>query len=101
MFSGSSPQGITSPSSRGKSLDKFSIDTSRAKSNAPVVSFCARQLGLKEFTEPRDDGHPCDIYWHSIVFPDMNSVVKSGARVNKFPGKFYLMSKIFLKNRND
>uniref|UniRef100_A0A915MX96 Tubulin polyglutamylase TTLL11 n=1 Tax=Meloidogyne javanica TaxID=6303 RepID=A0A915MX96_MELJA len=46
--------------------------------NAPVVSFCARQLGLKEFTESRDDGHPCDIYWHSIVFPDMNSVVKSG-----------------------
>nr|CAD2175347.1 unnamed protein product [Meloidogyne enterolobii] len=59
------------------------------KINAPVVSFCARQLGLKEFTESRDDGHPCNIYWHSIVFPDMNSVVKSGARVNKFPGKFF------------
>jgi len=56
---------------------------------------------LKEFSESRDDGHPCDVYWHSIVFPDMNSVVKSGARVNKFPGKFYLISEIFLKNRND
>ncbi|KAL7070923.1 hypothetical protein ACQ4LE_010143 [Meloidogyne hapla] len=96
MFSGSSPQGITSPSSRGKSLDKFTIDTSRAKSNAPVVSFCAQQLGLKEFTELRDDGHPCDIYWHSVVFSDMNSVVKSGARVNKFPGMTELAKKVTL-----
>lgn len=56
-------------------------------SNAPVVSFCARNLGIAEFAVPRDDGQPCDIYWHSIVFPDMKTVVKAGARVNKFPGQ--------------
>ncbi|KAF7640021.1 hypothetical protein Mgra_00000466 [Meloidogyne graminicola] len=54
------------------------IDISRAKSNVPVVSFCARQLGIQEFTEIRDDGQPCDIYWHSVVVPDMNSIVKGG-----------------------
>uniref|UniRef100_A0A915BM83 Tubulin tyrosine ligase n=1 Tax=Parascaris univalens TaxID=6257 RepID=A0A915BM83_PARUN len=75
----------------------FSIDTSRAKSNAQVVSLCAQQLGLQEYPEGRSDGKPCDIYWHNIVYQDMKAIVTGvNARVNKFPGMTELSKKISL-----
>lgn len=40
-----------------------------------------------KYQNGRDDGKPCDIYWHNIVYGDMKNVVNSAnARVNKFPG---------------
>uniref|UniRef100_A0A914H167 Uncharacterized protein n=1 Tax=Globodera rostochiensis TaxID=31243 RepID=A0A914H167_GLORO len=77
-------------------MERFSIDTSRAKSNSQVVSFCAQQLGIREFNEPTSAGRTCDIYWHSVVYPDMKDVVKDGGRVNKFPGMSELAKKVSL-----
>uniref|UniRef100_A0A183BM19 Tubulin tyrosine ligase-like family, member 11 n=1 Tax=Globodera pallida TaxID=36090 RepID=A0A183BM19_GLOPA len=77
-------------------MERFSIDTSRAKSNSQVVSFCAQQLGIQEFNEPTSAGRTCDIYWHSVVYPDMKDVVKDGGRVNKFPGMSELAKKVSL-----
>uniref|UniRef100_F1KX28 Tubulin polyglutamylase TTLL11 n=1 Tax=Ascaris suum TaxID=6253 RepID=F1KX28_ASCSU len=75
----------------------FSIDTSRAKTNAQVVSLCAQQLGLQEYPEGRSDGKPCDIYWHNVVYQDMKAIVADvNARVNKFPGMTDLSKKISL-----
>ncbi|KAL3080784.1 hypothetical protein niasHS_014889 [Heterodera schachtii] len=79
-----------------QTMDRFSIDTSRAKSNSQVVSFCAQQLGIREFTEPKRDGQSCDIYWHSVVYQDMKDTVKEGGRVNKFPGMSELAKKVSL-----
>ena len=72
-------------------LENYSIDTSRAKSNVHVVSMCATKLGMEEYPEGRNDGKPCSIYWHSIVYGDMKVVVKSpDSRVNKFPGELLI-----------
>ena len=65
-------------------------------SNAPVVSFCAKKLGIREFPEPREDGQHCDIYWHRVCYPDMKAIVGAGSRVNKFPGMTELAKKIAL-----
>lgn len=76
-------------------LEEFSIDTSRAKSNLNVVTLCAKKLGLKELSDGRNDGKAANIYWHSIVYNDMKSVVKSPeSKINKFPGK----QQLFLKS---
>ncbi|KHN75232.1 Tubulin polyglutamylase TTLL11 [Toxocara canis] len=89
-----SPQHVIMSRSTGR---LFTIDTSRAKTNAQVVSLCAQKLGIKEFPEGRSDGKPCDIYWHSIVYNDMKAVVNDvNARVNKFPGMTELSKKISL-----
>ncbi|KAK0404708.1 hypothetical protein QR680_017589 [Steinernema hermaphroditum] len=73
-----------------------SVDTSRSKSNAKVVSACARRLGMREFPNGRDDG-PCDIYWHNVVYQDLRSVVSAPtSRVNKFPNMTELSRKIAL-----
>uniref|UniRef100_A0A915EA19 Uncharacterized protein n=1 Tax=Ditylenchus dipsaci TaxID=166011 RepID=A0A915EA19_9BILA len=78
-------------------LDGFSIDTSRAKSNAQTVSFCAQKLGMIEYSDGRDDQEGCDIHWHNIIYTDMKNVVKgTEARVNKFPGMTELAKKIAL-----
>ncbi|PAV65858.1 hypothetical protein WR25_16433 [Diploscapter pachys] len=75
----------------------FSIDTSRAKSNGPVVSLCAKKLGVEEYPEGRSDGRFCDIYWHNVVYSDMKNVVASShSKVNKFPGMTELAKKIAL-----
>ncbi|CAJ0954184.1 unnamed protein product, partial [Mesorhabditis belari] len=75
----------------------FTIDTSRAKSNQPVVSQCAQKIGITEYPEGRDDKKPCDVYWHNVVYPDMCRVVThASARVNKFPGMTELAKKISL-----
>ncbi|PAV61226.1 hypothetical protein WR25_23242 [Diploscapter pachys] len=75
----------------------FSIDTSRAKSNEPVVSLCAKKLGVEEYPEGRSDGRFCDIYWHNVVYSDMKNVVASShSKVNKFPGMTELAKKIAL-----
>ena len=61
-----------------------------------MVSFCAKKLGIREFPEPREDGQHCDIYWHSVCYPDMKAIVGAGSRVNKFPGMTELAKKIAL-----
>ncbi|KAI6173804.1 hypothetical protein M3Y98_01121700 [Aphelenchoides besseyi] len=75
----------------------FSIDISRAKTNAPVVSLCAQRLNMEIFTEERQDGRPCTVYWHSQVLSDMKSYVRGpDSRVNKFPGMTELSKKVAL-----
>ncbi|CAJ0565451.1 unnamed protein product, partial [Mesorhabditis spiculigera] len=75
----------------------FTIDTTRARSNRAVVVMCAERIGIEEVSETREDKRPCDIYWHSVVYPDMNRVVSHPySRVNKFPGMTELARKISL-----
>ncbi|CAI4225713.1 unnamed protein product [Auanema sp. JU1783] len=79
------------------STNRYCIDTSRCKSNLPVVSLCSRKIGIQEFPNGRSDGRPCDLYWHNVVYGDMKSVVQSSSsRVNKFPGMTELAKKISL-----
>ncbi|GMT32922.1 hypothetical protein PFISCL1PPCAC_24219, partial [Pristionchus fissidentatus] len=75
----------------------FTIDTSRAKSNQPVVALCSRKIGITEYPNAREDNKPCDIYWHNVVYSDIRNVVGSAtSRVNKFPGMTELAKKISL-----
>lgn len=75
---------------------KITIDTSRARSNQPLVSLCANKLGLHEYPNG-NMGETCDIYWHNVVYGDMNKVIKSPfSRVNKLPGMYELAKKISL-----
>ncbi|CAB3400776.1 unnamed protein product [Caenorhabditis bovis] len=96
------PSGISNSSfSRVKiknTLSKrFTIDTSRAKSNQPVVSLCARKIGIVEYPNGAEDNRPCDVYWHNVVYNDMNKIITSPhSKVNKFPGMTELARKISL-----
>uniref|UniRef100_A0AC35GR89 Tubulin-tyrosine ligase family protein n=1 Tax=Panagrolaimus sp. PS1159 TaxID=55785 RepID=A0AC35GR89_9BILA len=94
---GSLPGSYSYDYSKMLNLEEYSIDTSRAKSNLNVVTLCAKKLGIKDFPEGRHDGKPANIYWHSVVFNDMKSIVKSPeSKINKFPGMTELAKKISL-----
>ncbi|CAD6187334.1 unnamed protein product [Caenorhabditis auriculariae] len=94
------PSGISNASFtrtyRAPNHRKYTIDSSRAKSNQPVVSLCSRKIGIEEYPNGNPEG-PCDIYWHNVVYNDMKSVVRSSnSKVNKFPGMTELAKKISL-----
>ncbi|ULT85285.1 hypothetical protein L3Y34_013822 [Caenorhabditis briggsae] len=97
------PSGISNSSytrlqrPKNSALRRFTIDTSRAKSNQFVVSLCSKKIGIIEYPEGRPDKQPCDVYWHNVVLSDMNKIVTSPhSRVNKFPGMTELAKKISL-----
>ncbi|CCD68978.2 Tubulin polyglutamylase ttll-11 [Caenorhabditis elegans] len=94
------PSGISNSSfirSRNTASRRFTIDTSRAKSNQYVVSLCSKKIGIIEYPDGRSDKQPCDVYWHNVVLSDMNKIVTSPqSRVNKFPGMTELAKKISL-----
>ncbi|VDK67805.1 unnamed protein product [Litomosoides sigmodontis] len=75
----------------------YTIDTSRAKTNKPVVSICAAKLGMREYPEGREDGGICDIYWHNNMQHDVKSIIRNPqSKINKFPGMSDLSRKISL-----
>ncbi|EGT52576.1 CBN-TTLL-11 protein [Caenorhabditis brenneri] len=97
------PSGISNSSftriqrAKNTATRRFTIDTSRAKSNQFVVSLCSKKIGIIEYPEGRPDKQPCDVYWHNVVLSDMNRIVTSPhSRVNKFPGMTELAKKISL-----
>ncbi|KAF1749595.1 hypothetical protein GCK72_026063 [Caenorhabditis remanei] len=97
------PSGISNSSytriqrSKNTASRRFTIDTSRAKSNQFVVSLCAKKIGIIEYPEGRPDKQPSDVYWHNVVLSDMNKIVTSPhSKVNKFPGMTELAKKISL-----
>uniref|UniRef100_A0A8R1I575 Tubulin--tyrosine ligase-like protein 9 n=1 Tax=Caenorhabditis japonica TaxID=281687 RepID=A0A8R1I575_CAEJA len=97
------PSGVSSTSFtriqrlKNNTSRRYTIDTSRAKSNQFVVSMCAKKIGIVEYPEGRPDKRACDVYWHNVVLSDMNKIVTSpNSKVNKFPGMNELAKKISL-----
>jgi hypothetical protein len=44
---------------------------------------------MLQYPDGRNDGKPCDIYWHNVCYHDMRTIVtNSTSRVNKFPGTY-------------
>ncbi|CAF2672261.1 unnamed protein product [Rotaria sp. Silwood2] len=73
----------------------ITVDTSKARSNLPVVRLCLRELGWKECVHGTT--LDSDIYWHSSSFHEGNTnFTFSSGRINKFPGMGDLLRKVHL-----
>ncbi|CAI5456246.1 unnamed protein product [Caenorhabditis angaria] len=103
MLENRPPSGISNASYsrvyRSKNIlnRRYTIDTSRSKSNQPVVSLCAKKIGIIEYPDGNPERKPCDVYWHNVVYNDLNKLITSpNSKVNKFPGMTELAKKISL-----
>ncbi|CAF3343791.1 unnamed protein product [Rotaria socialis] len=83
----------TEENNTAKSL--ITVDTSKARSNLPVVRLCLRELGWKECVH--GSTVDSDIYWHSASFHEGHTTFPfTSGRVNKFPCMSDLLRKVHL-----
>ncbi|XP_064649478.1 tubulin polyglutamylase TTLL11-like isoform X2 [Lineus longissimus] len=84
---------------RCQSRSNITVDSSKAKSNLDVLRLSLKELGWREYPYGRKDS-PCDVYWLSVSFNELNSDIASG-RVNKYPGMVDVLKKANLTRALD